>query len=1775
MDIETLRGELERLFELDGLIELSYDILGLGPSDVGVTSSKAAFVRALVERCTELELLDALVDAVIALRDDLDPKVLEGAGHAQAARQDYPQGSLFGGYSISRRLGDGPSGSAYVAQRSGREYVVKMLLPELTQNRRAYGRFASTCRLIGRVQHEGIPATLTVERFDSTVALAYEHVEGQTMAARVARSGPMHINEARSILRALLEALAVLHENRIVHGNVKLENILLARAAEPGRSRVVLLDPAVDRLRVLRPAPMGSQDVLVIVSSAKTSAPEQVRGERIDPRTDVYGFGAVMYEILTGKPVFPAKSGIELAIAHLTGVPKSPIDVAPRGWITKDISDFILKLLSRDPASRFADARETLQKFEMLGRAAEVAKKPEKVITDDEVARRIDALVVTPEDEAAAVALDRAVEEGGDVAKIAQAFIMAADQVLEGDEGATREIKKALLFRAARLYQSHTDNVEAAEKAFAWICDLDPNDEIAAEALLDSRKKLGMFEEVIEALLKRVELSSEPDERAEAMADIGHVYMESLDDSAQAVVAYARAYSEAPWHGEYADVIEKLAGNDATLLGEAIAMLADATRGGLAIEHKNRIFLRLAGWYSARLARPDAALPCYQAVMATDPTNDAALEGLENLFRSMQQYKELGQVLLRRADTSSSPAKAREFRCEAADILETKLNQLAKAKELYEQVLQADPSQPRASEALLRIYDKEDNKKGQIAILERRAETQSNEEKSDTLVKVGALWEALKEFTEAVKAYESAATANDQNVTALKALETIYTKSSSFKELLSTLERQAAIATTPRQKITFLERIAKIHEGEFLDYDQAAKALERIIGIDPAHSQSLTALAKHYRALDRWENVAAVYERHLKVTTDKGERLDLLMTWARVLADEVGAPERAIGAYEQILEIDPQHAASLENLAMLRERIGDSQAALKAIEALAAKATTPREKADHFMRAAKLLESRNDLEGAIHRYKLALDANPKETAAFAALRRAYIERGDIALAIELLSREIEFAETPSSKAKYAAEIAKLAFENLKDMTRAELAAKETLTYDPAQIDALVILGDLAYQNERMFEVVHHYETVAQRVDLLPKDVGIGAMCRYLDALSRVGDGTRAVAGCDKLLEIGSADWEAIAIIAKVQFEHGDANKAFKHYQDLLDNHSDKLSDNGRAAALYRYGESARRIGDLTTAVRSLSEAADMDPTAVEPIASLIKVYEANGDWEGVVRVKHQRLDVASGNERVDLLVEIGELCVSKLNDKARAAMSFTTALEERPDDRKLLTRLMQLYSDSKEWANLVEVVLKLADFVNDPKQKAKYIHTAAMVTAEEIADPDKALEYLHKVLELDPSFTKAIEDAIRLCTNRSDFESVEKFLKIRLERATELADRDVILKTFDELGGLYHDRLGWIGESIDAYEAAQMVEPDNAKRNAQLAELYTSNPTEYLEKAVNSQRMLLRKDAYQREPYKLLRRLYTEAKRADAAWCMCQALALLDLAESDEDRFYRRMRADACAASKESLNDDDWFKSVLHEGADPVITAILAHIEPAILAARADTLENLGYDPRYAIDLAVHPYPMSHMIHYAAGLFGMAPPPTFQNINDMGGLSFLHAQIPSIVLGRAAFETELPQQQIAFIVARHIIYYRPGLYVRHLVPTGTGLRAWVLAAIKLNSPQFPISSDLEGPVNEGLKALKQHITGPLRERLASLVSKLLQSGGALDLKRWIAAVDLTADRAGLIVAHDLDVATEMIEVSDEASSPVNHKDRVLDLMLYSISEPYFAVRQKLGIAIDS
>jgi tetratricopeptide (TPR) repeat protein len=1775
MSIDIVRGELERLFTLDEMMALSSELLGLSPADVGGAASKASFARALTDKAVEIDAVEALVDALLASRSETDPRLRELGQKGLTASEELKAGEVLGAFTIVKKLGDGPRATVYAAQKDGADRTLKVFRREATRDARALRRYLLRVRLASKVRHESLPADLEAGVIEGRAYVAYAPIEGQPLSARVARTGPLHINEARNVLRGVLGALAALHDKQLAHGAVKLENVIVGRG-EGGVPRPVLIDPGGDRL--LGVAPWGAAALV------KSASPEQLRGRLAEPSSDLYAFGALLFEVLSGKPAFSGESGVDVAIAHLTETAAAPSVAAPRGWVSKELDELTARLLSKAPGGRPKDVRAVLEVIE-----PPKAKEAKKGLSSEELDDKVDALLADPSDGAAALALESSIEDGADPGRVAEAFQIAADQVEEGeDEGSkfkAHEFKKALLFRAARIYETTLKDAEKAEGVYATLVELDPEDDIAFTALEELRRVTGKHEELIEMLLEKSEKATLHTERARALDQIGHLYMGEMEDREQAAFAFAKALGQETTNDAYAIDLERAAGTDMKLWTEALAELSQAsTQASMPPEAKIALFTRLGQWYSEKVARPDLGVPCFQAVLSVDPAHAGALEGLASVYRRAQQWQELGQVLITRADRAPTPAAARDLRAEAADILETRLNESTHARDLYETIFAEDPGHQKATEALGRIYTRIEDWAGLAKILERRADALRGEAKGEAMCKLAELYEdQLNNLPEATRRYETALELDPRSLTALKGLDRIYNRTGAYKELLSNLERQIELSATPRQKIKLHERLAGIQDEEFLNHEKAAEAFEAILLIDGAHEGALSALVRHYRALDRWEDAVQLYEKNLRIVTEDKRRVDLYLAMGRVLVDQVGSPERARKAYEKVLEIDPNHAGALESLALVRAATGDALAALSAIESLAEKSPTPEGKADLWIRAARMLEEKGDRDGAIERYKKALDAQPRNASAGTALRAAHLARGDATSAVELITREIEAAEGNLTKARLYGEMAQLLREKLHDNDRALVAATKAVDLDPTSMLGLLVSGDVAFEAAHYLEAAKHYESLANRVDSLPKEQGVSLLLHYIDALilgrdsaaaGKSGGAEKALGSAKTLLALAPDDPQAILRAARVNLEAGKGKEAATLYEDLVARFGDKLALDEKADVMLRLGEAKLKAGDPDGAVGPLNEAADLAPESPLPLQLLCKVFEAKKDFEEVVRLKNRRLDVVAGDERSALLLEIGDILAAQLGDRTRAAKSYVAALDERPDDRKILAKLMQLYSEEKDWSKLIEVVIKLASKVEDKKQKAKYLHTAAIVSARQMGDLDRAAQFYTEVLELDPTLDKALAEAIEIRGDKGDHEGVERLLKVELERATDSSDNGRMLATFDRLGALYKDKLGWMGEAIDAYEAAQTLDPDDDARNELLAKLYASDPAQYLEKAVAAQVPILRRSPYKPDSYRLLRKLYTESKRADAAFCLCTALATMNFAEPDEERFYRRMRADGPAAATAPLDDDYWANNLMHTDADPLLTDIFAVIQPAVLKKNGQPLEALGYGMAYALDLQRHPYPMSQTLLYVCSVLGMVPPLCFQNPEDPGGISFLHAHSPGIVLGAAALAADLPAQAAAFIAARHLAYYRPGLYLRHLVPTGTGLRAWLFAAIKLITPGFPVAKELEGQVKENLAAIEPTVVGPSRELLASAVTKLLGSG-AIDLKKWVAAVDLSADRAGFIVANDLELCNEVIKAADEASSAVPQKERLKELVLYAVSEPYFAVRQRLGINIDA
>jgi tetratricopeptide (TPR) repeat protein len=1761
VEIETLCAELEQLFELEELMTLSEELLGFSPDEVGGTAKVGSFAHALANHCIRENAVEALRDALIARKPAQKERF--AAIHTEAfGPGELHAGDRFGPFTIAQPLGKGATGSVYRVQFGPREVRLKLLRKSCEGSPRGLQRFLTFSRLCKGISGPGTPKNLGVGNVDGRYYLVSDYSDGVPLDQLLQKAGALHVNDAAPIIRNLLDALDQYHTAGLTHGNLKPSNVLIKRQ-DHGQTEVVILDAGTDRLETRAPD-NGKLDVLR-VAAPLTAAPEIWGGEPSSAQSDIYAAGVLIYFLLTGKPPFEGTRTVDLMLAHLTEIVEPPSSNAPEGWISKALDEYVMRLLHRSKDARPSDADEALDGFEHLM----MARSQRPPASSEVIEERITRLLANPTDAGFALALEAVAEDAQSALRVAETFMEAFDSL--GDGTGHGEAKLNLAFRAGRLYRQGGDK-EQALTVYARLLELEPKNRVALTAVEDLRRQLGRYEELVEMWLGQADSSEDPSDKAQAMAKIGALYDSALNDPGQALVAYTQAFSLQPEKSDYARAIERLAKGDHAAWNDVVTACSEAIQNH-STEDAVRLLLAMGRWYSDKLNRYDLALNVYQSILSNDAANEAAMEGTTQIYRRAQQWTELAQALKQYAALAKTPAHARELKCEAAEVFLTKLGQPAAAGQLLESVLDEDPSHKAASDGLAQLYENNGDFQSYVTLLERRAEATRGAERLTILCRVGEVREDRLQALEAARSdYQRVLAEDPTHLGALRGLDRVFTKLARYADLLSNLQDQVRLAATPRQKLTLLGRIASLYEEEFIDPELATSTYQEILSIDGRNEGALTALERLYTQQKRWHQAVDIYARHAEVVGEPKRKADLLLSRARVLHKQLSEPDLAIVAYSSVLELVPDVAEALSALAELRASAGDADEARSAIEALAETSHDAQVKADSYVKVAGLLEERGDVLGAIDRYRLALQAVPDHAAATDGLVSGLLKRNDVQAAAELLADAMDHARLPSRRARLSAELARLALERLGDDETAVAAANNALESDRSSAQALWVLSAIHVKNGERDEALAMLQTLVTLLDQLNTKDALTALFRYIDLLSEVGSTEAALGLIDTVRGLAPDDVRALRRVADVAFDHGDPAQARNLYTELLDRFEDELSSDERFTATYRRAEATLRSGQVDMGVLLLEEACDLDPTSPLPLAALAEGYAIRQQWERVWEIRTRLLDMLDGDERVDALVEMGELANDKLNDKHRAVESFVAALDERPGDRNLLARLMQLYSEEKDWSHVVEVVMKLAEFQEDPTQRGKYLMTAGMLSARELGEFDQALDCFARVMELDPWHRKAFNQSIDIHRNRGDFARLEKLLKTKMKAASNVKDRDTLLEMFDALGELYRE-LGRVEDGVDALEAAQTLDPDNDQRPEKLAQLYSQNTLKFFDKARAFHEQRLRDDPYRADSYKALRKLYTEAKNADGAWCLCQALYVLNLAGPDEERFFVRMRSNDPAYAQTVLGEEDW-NLLHHPELDPHLTAVFAAIEPAVVEGRGQAFEHLGYDPYAALDLGSHHLQVAQTLFYAAGVMNQEAPPCFENPNDPGGLQFLPSIPPGCSIGLGLSRGDVGPQPLAFIAGQHLTYYRPGFTLRQLVATGTGLKSWLFAAIKLMSPQFPVAADVETTVQEALFVLRDQLTQPAKDELARAVSKLLQSKTALDLKRWVNAVDLTADRVGFLLAHDLETAMEVVRASEDAGTEKAQR-RLKELVMFAISQPYLTLRARLLIDLQS
>jgi tetratricopeptide (TPR) repeat protein len=607
---------------------------------------------------------------------------------------------------------------------------------------------------------------------------------------------------------------------------------------------------------------------------------------------------------------------------------------------------------------------------------------------------------------------------------------------------------------------------------------------------------------------------------------------------------------------------------------------------------------RIGRIHEENLGEHTEAIEAYKKALALDSSSNVALDALERLIRIEQRYQELVPVLERYAGRRREPHAAADIFCRAAELADARLQDPARAAQLYEEALKLHPASNFALQGLADIQQRQKNHERACATLQRLIEAMGDAESQRMLL---ILYARIMEFrldTADPAAYDMAA--QIPKIASRIRLDLIRARLTTNDEHLSSTLLAAGKSTDDDLFGAGLLAECGLRAEWRGELDRQLEAANRALSRNPADLPANWSLQRSLRATGEWARLAQLLEGEATKHKDPLIRVSLLgqATQAQLAA---GDPNEAGRLASQCLEIDKQHVPSLRAMVRLAAERQNHTELASLYDQLAASCADTTNRFRASLHAADCWsEYVGDPVNALASLKRTLAEDPQQDDAFARAWRILFNLGDFGQLSQLYTRRINACEDPEDKARLLRHHVRLLCEHLGDTPGAIAELNRLLELNPGDVQALQQLADLTQAAQRWSDASDALAQLAQRTEDLEQrqQAWLG---RARIALKRLQKPREALSILKHLLQEDPTSIEAKRLLVEVYVEEGQWQEARR----LLDEISAEGEPELQVWAMIQHAEVARvGLRDEKTQDRFEREAlavASAQPNLLEPL----------------------------------------------------------------------------------------------------------------------------------------------------------------------------------------------------------------------------------------------------------------------------------------------------------------------------------------------------------------------------------------------------------------------------------------------------------------------------------------------------------------------------------------------------------------------------------------------
>ncbi|MDY7229820.1 tetratricopeptide repeat protein [Hyalangium rubrum] len=1373
-----------------------------------------------------------------------------------------------------------------------------------------------------------------------------------------------------------------------------------------------------------------------------------------------------------------------------------------------------------------------------------------------------------------------------------------------------REQAVATYFAVADLWEGPGAKAEQSAGALEKVLELDPANRTAFERvskLYRSHNDWRAYAGVVDRYMPHLVTD---EEKLSWLRELARVQEERLGQKDVAFLAMCRALQIDAADDNLREEVERLA--DETGSHEELAAVyeevADSLpRGPLA----ERLYATLARVHDIRLDDAPAAEASFRKILEFDPTNATALEGLAGMFQRRGRDREYVVALEQQLEAAASIESRKGILKEISRIYDERVGDPQEAASALLRALELEPD-VETLDVLTRLYRRQ-NAHAEVAatLLRKRDLMATPEERARIQVEVAGVYERdIGDEEAAVVAYRQALEFDPANSQSLESLERLHTKLDQPAELLAVYERMLELSTDYRERVRVLFRSAGIWEDKYQNPANADACIEAILAIDATNLQAIKTLIRLRRAQERWEDLIVAYERQLGLATSPQEQAELYVEIGHVYHQQLKAVDRAVDSFHYALNADSSARPALHALGNLYERSGNWPFALEMLQREAQLAGQTQDAVELLHRMGKINEDMlMDPGSAKSCYQQALAIDAGYLPSIRALKGIQEQAKDWSGYEQTLLQEAQQTEDPQAKAQALLDVAKYHADTREDRETATQYFEEALKHVSDLLEAARPLADVYIAredwmaSERMLDIV--VRKMAEKA-IAEKD---GALTVELSRqLYRLGYVSEKLGKRDKALDAYEKSYGLDARYLANLESYGNLlvqakryDDAFKVLQAILIHHRESLTDLEVVEVYWQLGDVLAALGHADRAQNHFEKALATDPGHEPSLRAMVTLMDKAGQYEKSAELRQQLVSVLDGEAKARVYLELGQIARDKLKDPYMAIDAFSGALKEQPDALDVMDSLYVLLRETRQGqkaADVLQRMLKLPALTAEPHKAKRVWFALGEIRRGELKDVEGAAEAFNAALDLDHRFVEAFGALEAMLGNASQWKALEDNYARMLSRIPKTPDTHVArMALWRALGNLYLQVLKNTEGAVAAYGVVAKGLPDDVEAQEVFAEVAGQSPGKEEEAIAALRRALqaLADKKSDKDPRKLvgqLVRLFAVRKDYDGAWLSAQSVAgLIGSPGDDEKEILTKLGpyAKRKEVAQRPLTDRLWHSHLFHPKVRGPLSELMGILFEQVGHLYAVPFQQYQIVPKkHRIDAGSAQEYHVHHYRYVARLFGMEAVELYspflmatrerlsRRTNEPAPEPMINAELlqthPACVRVGGKFFAEQGQKEVYYLLGRTLALARPELaFSQRLAPDR--LEALLQAALSLVVGQIRPTADPRH-FDEARRTLEKSLSEPARAALAKVARAYLPTATPTDVRTWLEGVELTAARAGLFAAGELEPVKRMVTGETGSSFRITPPNKLRDLLVFATSEDLHDLRVAVGTHVE-